>query len=266
MRTELLEQLKNAYEYHRILLLHQEAIKELEKKKKSCEAQYRAVTHKSFPIAAVGIGLGVFFGAQILVLPLIALVGPAIVVLFIAIGSLLGFESSVMGMLAFLVFVAISELVAVGVAIWLPMIYEKKRQAKENAKIKKYFETVYTPAMKEINEELKDAQESLTEHATTYNYVLDFLPPDYRSWVAVFYMHDAVENYRADALKEAINLYEEQLHRWNVEDQMEEQKRVMRKMLIEQARTRESTDKLRQIAAIQGVYNISKDIAESFKK
>ncbi len=261
MRTELLEQLGDAYEYHRVLLLHQEGIKELEKKKKSHEAQYRAVTHKSFPIAAVGIGFGVFLGAQILGLSLVVLVGSTIVALFAMIGQLLGLGSYSMGIavLAFLVFCAFSELVAVGVAIWLPIIYEKKRQAKENVKIKKYFETVYTPAMKEIKQELKDAQESLTEHATTYNYVLDFLPPDYRSWVAVFYMHDAVENYRADTLKEAINLYEEQLH-------LEEQKHVMRKMLIEQARTRESTDKLRQIAAIQGVYNISKDIAESFKK
>ena len=50
-------------------------------------------------------------------------------------------------------------------------------------------------------------------------HVLDFLPDMYRSQLAVVFMEQAVRAGRADTLKEAINIYEEQLHRWTLEAQ-----------------------------------------------
>lgn len=47
--------------------------------------------------------------------------------------------------------------------------------------------------------------------------LLAFLPETYRTSEAACYMLLAVKDGRADTLKEAMNLYEEQLHRWKME-------------------------------------------------
>lgn len=47
--------------------------------------------------------------------------------------------------------------------------------------------------------------------------LLAFLPETYRNAEAACYMLLAVKDGRADTLKEAMNLYEEQLHRWKME-------------------------------------------------
>ena len=47
--------------------------------------------------------------------------------------------------------------------------------------------------------------------------LLAFLPETYRNAEAACYMLLAVKDGRADTLKEAMNLYEEQLHRWKLE-------------------------------------------------
>ena len=47
--------------------------------------------------------------------------------------------------------------------------------------------------------------------------LLAFLPDTYRNAEAACYMLLAVKDGRADTLKEAMNLYEEQLHRWKME-------------------------------------------------
>ena len=49
------------------------------------------------------------------------------------------------------------------------------------------------------------------------NELLAFLPETYHNAEAACYMLLAVKDGRADTLKEAMNLYEEQLHRWNME-------------------------------------------------
>ena len=49
------------------------------------------------------------------------------------------------------------------------------------------------------------------------NELLAFLPDTYRNTEAACYMLLAVKDGRADTLKEAMNLYEEQLHRWKME-------------------------------------------------
>lgn len=48
--------------------------------------------------------------------------------------------------------------------------------------------------------------------------VLEKVPQDYRYYIAVNYIVDCLQKGRADSMKEAINLYEEQLHRWKLEN------------------------------------------------
>ena len=48
--------------------------------------------------------------------------------------------------------------------------------------------------------------------------VLEKVPQDYRYYIAINYIVDCLQKGRADSMKEAINLYEEQLHRWKLEN------------------------------------------------
>lgn len=45
----------------------------------------------------------------------------------------------------------------------------------------------------------------------------EILPDNYRYFLAAAYMENVVRNGRADTLKEALNLFEEQRHRWEIE-------------------------------------------------
>ena len=47
--------------------------------------------------------------------------------------------------------------------------------------------------------------------------MVGFLPEKYRNLQATHFMLNAVGDGRAETLKEAFNLYEEQLHRWRME-------------------------------------------------
>jgi len=46
---------------------------------------------------------------------------------------------------------------------------------------------------------------------------IGIIPPNYRYQMAVQFIYDSLTNMRARDLTEAINLYEEQLHRWKIE-------------------------------------------------
>ncbi|MBR6579417.1 MAG: hypothetical protein IKK74_10790 [Clostridia bacterium] len=52
--------------------------------------------------------------------------------------------------------------------------------------------------------------------------LLAFIPQDYRNIHAVGFMTTAIKNCRADSLKEAINLYEEELYRLNMLEKAEQ--------------------------------------------
>lgn len=64
----------------------------------------------------------------------------------------------------------------------------------------------------------KKAEQFISENI----HYIEFLPMQYRNLQAVTFMYLAVGNGRADTLKEAINLYEEQLHRWKLEEYAQE--------------------------------------------
>ena len=63
----------------------------------------------------------------------------------------------------------------------------------------------------ELNEQIKTIHSDLNEYMTAKQHYLEFLPSSYRNIMAVGFMMEAVQNLRADTLKEAINLYEQEL-------------------------------------------------------
>jgi hypothetical protein len=52
--------------------------------------------------------------------------------------------------------------------------------------------------------------------------IISIIPEKYRYPLAVNFFAEVLENGRADSMKEAMNLYEEQLHRWKMENKMEQ--------------------------------------------
>lgn len=70
----------------------------------------------------------------------------------------------------------------------------------------------------EMEKSISDIRKAIDKFVEENQQVLKFLPGQYRNLQATSFMLLAVKNQRADTLKEAINLYEEQLHRWRLED------------------------------------------------
>jgi len=52
--------------------------------------------------------------------------------------------------------------------------------------------------------------------------IISIIPEKYRYPLAANFFAEVLENGRADSMKEAMNLYEEQLHRWKMENKMEQ--------------------------------------------
>lgn len=78
--------------------------------------------------------------------------------------------------------------------------------------------------------------------------VLDAFPETYRDETSIVYMYVCVRDKRADTLKEAINLYEEQKHRWTIEQQNENIRDELWWMRFEQEQANaETQEQLRKI-------------------
>jgi len=71
--------------------------------------------------------------------------------------------------------------------------------------------------------ELKQRIESVIKEKIE---VISLIPEKYRYPLATSYLTEVIECGRAETMKEALNLYEEQLHRWRMENKMNE---VLRK-------------------------------------
>ena len=79
-------------------------------------------------------------------------------------------------------------------------------------------ETELEPQLKEIGMHLKEANAALKKFHEENSELVAFLPKQYANLEAVSFMLVAIHSGRADSLKEVYNLYEEQLHRWKLEE------------------------------------------------
>lgn len=55
---------------------------------------------------------------------------------------------------------------------------------------------------------------------------IDFIPKEYQYGIAIDFFYKVLNNGRADSLKECMNLYEEQIHRWKLESNIASMKNV----------------------------------------
>lgn len=74
-------------------------------------------------------------------------------------------------------------------------------------------------AIRRKEREIYETQQEIMQYVKANNIPeLYYLPENYRYFIAVKYIRDCIANQRAHNLSDAINLYEEQMHRWKVEN------------------------------------------------
>lgn len=93
------------------------------------------------------------------------------------------------------------------------------------------------------NDEIASINRSLYEIATAIKDKITILPPDYQYSMAAEYIYSCLRNQRANTIGEAVNLYEDQLHKWRVENSLQ----LLNQMQKEQAAS------LRYIKATSGI-------------
>lgn len=98
------------------------------------------------------------------------------------------------------------------------LFFSKVLKKKNEEKFKKIMETTVQPQIDEAQKEHTELGSTFKNFVDENFHVIEFLPMQYRDLQANSFMFLAVTNGRADSLKEAINLYEEQLHRWKLEE------------------------------------------------
>lgn len=87
-------------------------------------------------------------------------------------------------------------------------------QSRHTKKTKKYYDKKISGIQAEIN--LLQSETQFIYESNSH--LFSFIPEYYRYPIAITYFYQALINGRADSLKEAINLFEEQLHRWKIEN------------------------------------------------
>ena len=93
----------------------------------------------------------------------------------------------------------------------------KQKLKKAQQESDELYETVYKQKIQEQEAKVAEVTEATKNFAQENYHLVEFMPPEYRDLQPMSYMLLAVVNGRADTLKEAINLYETQLHRWHLE-------------------------------------------------
>lgn len=147
------------------------------------------------------------------------------------VASCVFFFSKILGLLTFLLLCLISCFSAVR--------YKKhceKKNKQEQEKAYKYYNEVIEPARRENSKSLYSLSREHGDFRRANLHVLNVVPEHYRNNLAVAFMERAVRTGRADTIKEAINLFEEQLHRWSIEEKAQclvEQNQLQTDMLNE---------------------------------
>ena len=111
--------------------------------------------------------------------------------------------------------IIISLLFALFLSIFIFIIVSEKRVDKKFAVI---YENETKPKIMSCISDIEQIKEAVERFGEANKHVLDFLPHKYRNLEAASYMLMVVVDQRAETFKEALNLYEEQLHRWRLED------------------------------------------------
>lgn len=225
MNIELLNNLYDAYDFLYVDNEYSELIDKFENDTESCKEKYLRMKNEKAVVFPVY--LAAFYAAM---------------VLFI-IGGLLTSQPGILSvfgtvMLGIGVFVII---VAVRIA--------KQRKKMPEKKALDFWNSVGSQTCIENETKITKIKNELAKFRAKNEKVIDFLPEDYQDIYAVGYMIHVIKNGLADTIKEALKLYTEQKHRWEMESAVHGMARAM------ELHNREMETYMSEISAQQRITN-----------
>ena len=119
-----------------------------------------------------------------------------------------------------LILLAFACIAFLGIIFFVFARIKRKKYKKKAIKEHEALEAELLPKMDKIEKEIAQIQARLEQFVKGNEARYQFLPSNYRNHHAVGFMLKAVENLRADTLRDVINLYEHELH-------MLEQERIL---------------------------------------
>lgn len=137
----------------------------------------------------------------------------------------------------------------IGIPIGI-ILYKRKYCNKKDQELlavsEAYCQENFYPAIQECEQNIQNLTNERNKFVNANKHILQFLPQEYQNASAVVYMEQAVRNCRADSLKEVINLYEDQLHKWKIEQQNQEilDQQALQNYLLEEQR--DAMDRMRR--------------------
>lgn len=102
----------------------------------------------------------------------------------------------------------------------------------------------------EYLEKIKFVNDELITIIKMHGKTMEVLPEAYRYYSAALYVHQVLVNARADSLKEALNLYEDQLHRWKMENAQNQ----LIMIASQQKATMDAIELSTTLSAIDGIF------------
>lgn len=116
------------------------------------------------------------------------------------------------------IFAEIFPIMFIGILSFTAWIIGKRKFEK----LENYFQNIYDkelkPQLDELDKEGYGLLDKLKEFDANNSHYITWLPMNYRNQQAIGYLFLVIDSGRAETLKEAYNLYEEQLHRWKMEE------------------------------------------------
>lgn len=199
MNVQLFNDLYNASEYYRINNTYNHKISQYKNEIQECKNKYIELKSKKKSPAVINSVFLVFASLAILM------------------AILSSQNDNPYTKIIALCFAVVSIIIVI-----INTIYCKSVETTSSKKADNLWYSNWGPIVSENEKNIQKATRELTKFKYDNNSCIKFLPQEYQNYQATSYMALAVGKNRADTFKEAANLYEEQLHRWRIEQLNEE--------------------------------------------
>lgn len=196
MKEELLEKLYDAYDYLHIHNGYVDLIQRFQKDTEACKQKYLRI--KNEKSQSIPIYLMIIFAAVVMLM----------------IGGLIASQLN-----NYIIVYII--LAGVFIAFCMANKYSKNKKMEPEKKAMDFWNSIGSPTCLENDKKIKKITNELNKFSSQNSHCTEFLPVDYKNDIMVVsYMIHVIENELAESIKEALHLYLEQKHRWEMESTM----------------------------------------------
>ncbi len=196
MEYDLLNTLENAEQYFAIIDRYNGLIEEYKKNSNFQRDKYWFLKNQKKP--SIAWTLPVFLGGLF--------VGTSIIMFIVNSNRVLYSDDFAKIALILILFFGI-----VLALVYVFLCIDKRKKIDKRAE--KFWQNDGLKITQKNDEKIKEITVALNDFVNENAEISAKIPPDYRNFSATSFMANAVRNYRANTLKEAINLYEEEKHK-----------------------------------------------------